>query len=235
MTVERSRRMAHKVYAGLRKNYGRSGARASRPAIEEMLLGILAKGVSERKAARALNGISRYFVDWNEARVSTACEIASAMGELPEATEKALAMRSALQRVYDLFNEMTLEFLRDKGPAEAARLVEGIPGFPEAAIARATVLTLGHDAFPLTPGVLKVCRRLALLPDGHDGAALAQQVRGLVPKQKMFEFHWLLSEHARNTCRPEEPSCGACGLRSDCRTGRNASAAQRKGKKGSRK
>jgi endonuclease III len=54
----------------------------------------------------------------------------------------------------------------------------------------------------------------------------------------MFEFHWLLSEHAKNTCLPDEPSCGACGFRSDCRTGRRAAiaaGAARKRKKVSRK
>ncbi len=47
----------------------------------------------------------------------------------------------------------------------------------------------------------------------------------MVPKQGMFEYHWLLSEHAKNTCLPEGPSCGACGLRNDCRTGRRAAVA----------
>jgi len=89
--------------------------------------------------------------------------------------------------VFDISNEMTLEFLREKGPVEAARLVEGIPGFPEAAIARATLLTLETDAFPLSralsrsAAVCRCCRR-------QDAAALAQQVRGLVPKQSMYEL-----------------------------------------------
>ena len=106
-----------------------------------------------------------------------------------------------------------------------------MPGFPEAALARATLLVLGHEAFPPTPRVVKVCRRLALLPDGHEPAALTQLIQGMVPKQGMFEFHWLLSEHAKNTCLPEAPSCGACGFRSDCRTGRRAAAGQARAKK----
>jgi len=79
--------------------------------------------------------------------------------------------------------------------------------------------------------VVKVCRRLALLPDGHEPAALMHLIQGMVPKQGMFEFHWLVSEHAKNTCLPEEPACGACGFRSDCRTGRRASAAARPARK----
>jgi endonuclease III len=86
--------------------------------------------------------------------------------------------------------------------------------------------------------VLKVCRRLPLLPDGHDAASLTHLIENMVPKQGMFEFHWLLSEHAKNTCLPEAPACAECELRSDCRTGRNAVAqaeSARKGKKVSRK
>ncbi len=168
MTTERSRHLAHKVLTVLRKDYGRPGAHVSRPAMEEMLVGILAEGASERKGASALSEISRYFVDWNEVRVSSACEIASAMPELDGAVDKAALVRSVLQRIYDLSNEMTLDFLKEKSPADAARLIEGMPGFPEAALARATLLVLGHEAFPPTPQVMRVCRRLALLPEGQD-------------------------------------------------------------------
>jgi endonuclease III len=222
----------------LRKNYGRPHAHATRPAMEEMLVGILADGASERRGASALSAISRHFVDWNEVRVSSPCEIASAMPELAGAVDKAALVRTVLQRIYDLSNEMTLDFLKEKSPADAAKFIEDMPGFPEAALARATLLVLGHEAFPPTPRVMKVCRRLALLPDGRDPAALTHLIQGMVPKQGMFEFHWLLSEHAKNTCRPEEPSCGACGFRSDCRTGRSAAVpaeAARKRKKVSRK
>jgi endonuclease III len=238
MTTERSRRLAHKVVTVLRKDYGRPSAHVTRPAMEEMLVGILAEGASERKGASALAAISRYFVDWNEVRVSAACEIASAMSELTDAVDKAALVRFVLQRIYDLSNEMTLDFLKERSPADAAKLIEGMPGFPEAALARATLLVLGHEAFPPTPRVMKVCRRLALLPDGHEPAALTHLIQGMVPKQGMFEFHWLLSEHAKNTCRPEEPSCDACGFRTDCRTGRRAAVAAkpaRKRKKVSRK
>jgi endonuclease III len=238
MTIERSRRLARKVLTVLRKDYGRPSAHVTRPAMEEMLVGILAEGASERKGASALSAISRYFVDWNEARVSSPCEIASAMPELAGAVDKAALVRSVLQRIYDLSNEMTLDFLKEKSPADAAKLIEGIPGFPEAALARATLLVLGHEAFPPTPRVVKVCRRLALLPEGHEPAALTHMIQNMVPEQNMFEFHWLLSEHAKNTCLPEEPSCGACGFQSDCRTGRSAAvlaAPARKGKKVSRR
>jgi endonuclease III len=222
MTTERNRRLAHKLLTVLRKDYGRPRAHVTRPAMEEMLVGILAEGASERKGASALSAISRYFVDWNEVRVSAPCEIASAMPGLADALDKAALVRFVLQRIYDLANEMTLDFLKEKSPADAAKLIEGIPGFPEAALARATLLVLGHEAFPLTPGVMKICRRLPLLPDGHEPAALTHLIQGMVPKHGMFEFHWLLSEHAKNTCLPDEPSCGACGFRSDCRTGRRA-------------
>jgi len=238
MKTEQSRRLAHRVVKVLRKDYGRPGAHVSRPAMEEMLVGILAEGVSERKGASALSAITRYFVDWNEVRVSAPVEIASAMPELAGAMDKASLVRSVLQRIYDLSNEMTLDFLKEQSPADAAMLIEDMPGFPEAALARATLLVLGHEAFPLTPHVMKVCRRLALLPDGHEPAALTHMIQGMVPKQRMFEFHWLLSEHAKNTCLPEGPSCSACGFRSDCRTGRRAAgpaAAARKRKKVSRK
>ena len=40
------------------------------------------------------------------------------------AADKASLVRFVLQRIYDVSNEMTLDFLKEKSPADAAKLIE---------------------------------------------------------------------------------------------------------------
>jgi len=224
MASESAARQARRVLRVLRRVHGSRPQVGSRPALEHLLLGILANGVAERRAAAALAALSRAFVDWNEARVSSACEIAEAMGPMPRAMQKAAQIKAVLGRVFDRANEMSLDFLRERGQREALRLVSGIQGFPESALARATLLGLGQDSMPLTPGVLSVCIRLGLLRNGPDRKAMALRLGQCLPREAWYEFHWLVSRHAESVCVEEEPRCSRCRLRKDCRTGRARSS-----------
>ena len=223
MTIERSRQLVRRVQSQLKRKYGRHKVNTQRTALEELLLGIISDGASERRAVSALNAISSSFVDWNEVRVSLPAEVAGAMPGIPDGLTKARVIREALREVYDRTSEMSLDFLKERGHRDALRLVAGIEGFPEPALARAIVIGLGQPVMPLTPSVLGVFRRLGLLNDETDLKALSRTVEKLVPKPGMLELHWLLARHAQKVCRPAEPTCAECCVRDDCRTGRTGS------------
>ncbi len=53
MTGEQGRRLARRVIGGLKRQYGSRRVSVRRPALDELLLGILSEGTSERKAAEA--------------------------------------------------------------------------------------------------------------------------------------------------------------------------------------
>jgi endonuclease III len=215
MTNEQTRRLALKALSALKRKYGKPGARVARPALEELMMGILTSGMSERRANAALTTLAGSFVDWNEMRIGDVNEIAGRIGEVENAAHLARCIRFVLQRVYDIHNEMSLEFLQDKSSREAVRLVAQIEGFPESAVARATLLSMQHESIPLTPGVVNVCRRLALIEDGND-----HRLDKHMPREKLYEFHWLVTRHAQAVCLADEPLCEECVLRVDCRAGR---------------
>lgn len=215
MTNEQNRRLAQKVLSTLKRKYGRHGANVSRPAIEELMMGVLTSSMSERKADAALKALAGGFVDWNEMRICDVNEIAGMLGGDEDAAHLARCIRYVLQRVYDIHNEMSLDFLRDKSSREAVRLVAQIERFPESAIARATLLSMEHESIPLTPGLVNVCRRLGLIEDGNDHR-LDKHMSG----EKLYEFHWLVTRLAQSVCHGEEPVCEECVIRMDCRVGR---------------
>lgn len=221
MSAASDRTLVRRVLAGLRKAYGRHKVAGGRSALEELLLGILASGLSEQRAKAALADLESTFVDWNEVRVSSVYEVAEAMPAIPNAVEKAEIIGAALRKVFDRANEMSLDFLAQKSPHTAARLIAGIPNFPEPALARATIQALGHEVFPPTPKVVAVCQRLGLLNhNNRDFKVMFRRLQKAIPGPSMMEFHWLVARHATNVCLSDEPSCMKCRLRKHCRTGR---------------
>lgn len=220
MSAASDRTLVRRVLTVLRRSYGRFKVTGCHSPLQELLIGILADGASERKAERALASVEGTFVDWNEVRVSSPHEIAEAMPMMPDAVRKAGFIRAVLGKLFDRTNEMSLEYLRQRSPREAARLVARIPEFPEEALSRVTIHALGHEVFPPTPTVVAVCRHLALMDHGPETKANVRRLQRAIPKQSMMEFHGLLARHGRAFCLRDEPDCMACPLLKDCRTGR---------------
>ena len=216
MTAERTRMVTRRVVGTLRREHGRHAVSAQRPGLEELLLGVLSAGGSERKAAAALRACADSFVDWNEMRVSADGDILAALGDLPDAAHKAAILRAVLDRVYEVNNEMSLDFLKERPARDAVRLVAGIPDFPEAALARAFILALGRKELPLTNGLTRVCKRLAIIGDGPGQEGKLEKA---LPSSGLFEFHWLVAKHAEAVCREDQPQCEKCNLRKECKAG----------------
>ena len=222
MVAYRDRRSTQRLIAALKKLYGACSVKASRPALEELLLGVLGNGTGVRKTASAIDSIFESFVDWNETRVASVTEIAESIESVEDAPTKAAVIKQVLNNLYAATGEMSLEVFREKEPHETLVLIENIEDFPEVALARATVLALGHAVPPLTPKVLVACRRMGLLNGRSDPHAQTRQIEKLVPKQDMFEFHWLVSHHANAMCADDKRRCSECPLRRSCRTGKRA-------------
>jgi len=220
MAGSSNRRLSRRVVTVLRKAYGRNKATTQRSGLEELILGIIQNGAGEARAVRALNGLMRHFADWNEARVAQPHELAVAMRNLPEALPKARVIRDVLARLCERTNQLSLDYLREKSPREALRLIAPIDGFPESALARALLNAHGETVFPLTPKVVRVCRRLGILKDGADHDAMQRAVARVVSKQSMLEMHWLLNRHAEAVCVEKGPGCAECGLSGVCPTGK---------------
>jgi endonuclease III len=228
MAVSSNRRLSSRVLAVLRKTYGRNEATTRRSGLEELLLGIIRDGASEAKAVRALNALTRHFTDWNEARVAQPHELAIAMGNVPEAFAKGRVIRDVLARLCERTNQLSLDYLRERSPRAALRLVAPMKDFPESALARALLNAHDEDVFPLTPKVVAVCQRLGIFKEDADRDAMQRAVVRAVSKQNMLEMHCLLSRHAETVCVEKEPKCAECGLSGFCPTGRKALKASQK-------
>jgi len=224
MVALRDRRSTQRLIVALRKLYGACSVKARRSALDELLLGVLGNGTGARRAASAMDAILESFVDWNETRVASVTEIAKSIESVEDAPTKAAVIKQVLNNLYAETGQMSLEVFREKEPHETLVLIENIEDFPEPALARATVLVLGHAVPPFTPKVLAACRRMGVLNGRSDPHAQTTQIQKLVSKQDMFEFHWLVSHHASAICTHNKQRCSECSLRRSCPTGKRVAS-----------
>ncbi len=141
------------------------------------------------------------------------------------ARAKARAILAALRRLADERGAYTLDFLADM-PLDRAR--EYLTSFPGVGVKTANVVLLfsfGRAAFPVDTHILRVARRLRLVPQNATLARAALLMEPHVPPGGHAPLHLNMIRLGRETCRPRNPRHGECPLLPVCPEGQRGLAA----------
>lgn len=126
-----------------------------RPALDELLVGVLLWDASTPKAEHAFKRLKESVVDYNELRVTRPAEIVAAVGKTyPRAEERSLRLHAALTEIYKREHDVTLDSLAGMSKRDAAKYVESLPGLPLFASKRLVLVCLGGHAMPVDDRML---------------------------------------------------------------------------------
>ena len=147
---------------------------------------------------------------------------------LKTATFPAMAaerLKTCLQEIIRQRGSVTLDHLDKLDTAEAMAWLERLPG-----VARKTsagVMNTSYfnrKALVLDSGHRRVVQRMGLVPARADTARAYDALMPVLPPEwtaeDIDEHHLLGKRLAQTVCRPKQPDCPACPVRSDCDHGR---------------
>ena len=207
----------------LEKLYGkpRTDEHAEAPLLDHLLVGVLSAWVDREKSGRALRVLSESFLDLNEARVSPLAELRAVLEPSlgAKAGEAAVAVRIALQDVYDGTHGLDLEPLRGREPDDLKKFLRELPhtmGGPAASVFQ---LAIGDDQLALMPTEARVLDRLNLLPKTATAAKARVALEKSVKAPTRLQFAWSLGSHAQAVCKAKDPLCETCILLDGCKFG----------------
>jgi endonuclease III len=204
-TAVNKQRVIAQMFTTLKKRYDPREPEA-RPVFEQFLYAICRESATREQADRAFQNLQESFFDWNEVRVSSAREVEEALGDIPDAENRANRLISFLQEVFETTFSFDLEPLQKKGLKQAAKQLSRFQAANDYAVSWVVQQSLGGHAIPLDTGSLRVLRRLGLIEDDHhDLEALRASLEHLVPKSKGALFVELLSAMAHDTRWEEDP------------------------------
>jgi endonuclease-3 len=220
-TVNKQRLLTH-FFTALKNRY-QSAATESRPVLEQFLYAICREGATGEQADRAYRRLVERFFDWNEVRVSSSREVADALGDLPDAENRANRLISVLQEVFETTFSFDLEPLHKKGLKQASKQLSRFQAANDYAVAWVTQHTLGGHAVPVDAMTLRVLRRMGLVDaDQDDPETLRATLEHLVPKVKGPLFGEFMSALADEFCFEDDPNCPACPMAHECQCGQQA-------------
>ena len=214
------------VLRQLNTTYGRpSHARGGDP-LDSLIGTVLSQNTTDVNSHRAFARLKSVFPAWQEAMSARPSQIARAIRSGGLADIKARRIKQILKQIARDQGKLDLSFLRRKAVPEARRYLTSFPGVGPKTAACVLLFSLGKAAFPVDTHVLRVSKRLGILPprttmeQAHD--VYESMLDSAGPSENpwsaddMLALHLGLVKHGRTTCLARRPRCSLCSLADLC-------------------
>jgi endonuclease-3 len=215
-TTTNKQRVLTQIFTTLKKRF-EPAEPEPRPVLEQFLYAICREGATRAQADRAFRNLRERFFDWNEIRVSSPREVEEALGNLPDAENRANRLISFLQEVFETTFSFDLESLHKKGLKQAAKQLSRYQAANDYAVSWVIQHSLGGHAIPLDTPSIRVLRRLGLLDESDQEAeALRTSIEHVIPKSRGPLFIELISAMAHDSSWEDQLDCGPRSLTPEC-------------------
>lgn len=78
------------------------------------------------------------------------------------------------------------------------------------------LFALGKPMFPVDTHIIRVTKRLGLVPAKMSREDAQQWLASLADEDEFYNFHIVLIQHGRTICVARGPKCGICPVRRLC-------------------
>jgi len=212
----------------LARRFGREQRSAHRTdPLSNLVLTILSQNTTDVNRDRAFATLMERFPGTPDLAAALPEELEKAIRVGGLARAKSKAILSALSRIHRERGEYSLDFLAGMPLAEARNYLISFPGI---GVKTANVLLLfsfGKEAFPVDTHILRVVKRLELVPPAADLSRAALLLEPHVPPGESMPLHINLIRLGREICRPRNPLCPECPLLPICPEGRRRTGKRR--------
>lgn len=188
--------------------------------LRNLVLTILSQNTTDANRDRAFATLMERFPSIPLVAAAAPDEVEEAIRTAGLARAKAKAILSALSRIHRERGEYSLDFLRGMPLAEARNYLTSFPGVGVKTANVVLLFSFGEEAFPVDTHILRVAKRLGVVPPSSDLSRAAFLLEPHVPAGEPMPLHINLIRLGREICRPRDPSCPECPLLPVCPEGR---------------
>jgi endonuclease III len=212
-------RRVRAIHARLRKRYGELAPPRSVDPLDELILTVLSQHTSDLNAGRAFAELQHAFPKgWEQVSRAPTKKVADAIRSGGLANTKAPRIQEILREVRRREGAYDLSSLTEMTDREARDYLTSLPGIGPKTAAVVLSFALGRDALPVDTHVLRVSRRLGLIPPKTSAERADRMLHALVPDGLRTSLHVALIRLGREICKAPVPRCRQCPLKDLCPT-----------------
>lgn len=192
------------------------GHTASLPPVDELLLTLLSQSTTDINSWRGYQALLDRYCNWDALADAPVADITATIHCCGLAAQKAPRMKAILQRIRAEQGAITLDFLRDTPVAEALEYLLSFNGIGRKTASCILLFSLGRPVMPVDTHVLRVTKRLALIPENCNADRAHLLLEAMLPESEYLTFHLNIIAHGRQICRARNPHCTSCPLADIC-------------------
>ncbi len=211
-------RRVRAVLNRLRARFGELEPPRRADPVDELILTVLSQHTSDLNAERAFDLLRAAFASWEDVVEAPAVAVADAIRSGGLANTKAPRIQAILRAVREREGRFDLSWLRDASDDEARAYLMSLPGVGPKTAAVVLSFALGRDAIPVDTHVLRVSKRLGLVPATASAERADRSLHELVPDGLRTPLHVALIRLGRKICKAPIPRCRECPLKDLCPT-----------------
>jgi len=190
-------------------------ARRRRP-LDSLIATVLSQNTTDTNSGRAFAQLKERFPTWEEVAEARPAQIAAAIRSGGLADIKARRIERILRQIEEDRGSLDLGFLRRLSVERAREYLTGLPGVGPKTAACVLLFSLRRPVFPVDTHVLRVSKRLGLIPATTTMERAHDIYREMLEPDQMLGLHLGLVQHGRETCKARRPRCGPCALSELC-------------------
>lgn len=184
--------------------------------LECLILTILSQNTTDVNRDRGYAELKDRFPTWEAVLQADVKAIAVAIRLAGLGNQKSRTIKDFLSWLKAERGELSLEFIHDMETEAALELLCQHKGIGIKTACVTLSFACGREVFPVDTHILRISKRLGLIPLNCSAEKAHQVLPPIVPEGKAYPFHMNLIYFGRQICDARKPLCERCPLTHHC-------------------
>ncbi len=200
----------------LEKLYGVPEREDEGSVLDCLILTILSQNTNDVNRDKGFVILKERFPAWEDVpeadveKIGEAIKIAGLHGQKSQTIKNFLTWLNAERGALDL------EFICEMETDEAVKLLCQHKGIGIKTVSVTLAFACGREVFPVDTHILRISKRLGLIPSNCSAEKAHELMPQIVPEGKAYPFHLNLITFGRKICNAQRPKCDQCPLTEHC-------------------
>jgi len=177
---------------------------------------ILSQNTNDQNRDRAYQRLKTRFPRWENVLKAKREALIEAIRPGGLAEQKSRRIMEILRWIEKRYEKLSLVRLKGMDSEEIKRTIGSLKGVGPKTVHCLLLFGLGRKAFPVDTHVLRVGKRLGLIPEKINAERAHPWMVPLIPKGKSLSLHLNLIRFGREVCKAKSPSCNTCFVIKEC-------------------
>lgn len=200
----------------LENMFGTPKWRGAEDVLACLILTILSQNTTDVSRDKGYKRLREKFPTWEDVLQADVKAVEESIKVAGLGQQKATTIKNLLAWLKAEHGELSLEFIHDMKTEEGLDLLCQHKGIGIKTASVTLSFACGREVFPVDTHILRISKRLALIPQNCSAEKAHAELPKIVPKGKSYPFHMNLIYFGRRICNARKPLCEECPFTQHC-------------------